>query len=451
MKPEHADYADRDHPTNVRYLVVAVTSFAALWMYIDRVCFSTLAPDVGAELGISPKDMSWVLGAFFLTYALFQIPIGSLADVYGPRVILTTAIVAWSLCTAATALAGGVAALLAVRLCLGACEAGAYPAAAGLVRKWASAEERGRLSSVVAFGGRIGGAIAPILTAFVAVRLLGDPDTGTRGWRGVFLLYGVLGLLAAVAFWFLARDTPAAHPWANRAEADRVPPAGPAHPSAAGWGRRLLALTVSGNMWLFGATNFFVNVGWAFLITSMPGYLKERFHVTTEEVGQMQTVTLVASCLGTACGGLFADLMYNALGPRWGRALPITIVLILCAVTYGLATQFTTAWGVVAALTVMAFLVDLGIPSIWAFAQDVGGRHVGAALGWGNMWGNLGAAASPVALQMLRESYGWDTAFAVCAACFVGGAACGLNLNARIPVSHPEPPRDHEAADYQEP
>ena len=59
-------------------------------------------------------------------------------------------------------------------------------------------------------------------------------------------------------------------------------------------------------------------------------------------------------------------------------------------------------WG----LRVMAFLVDLGIPSIWAFAQDVGGRHVGAALGWGNMWGNLGAAASPVALQIIRDQAG---------------------------------------------
>jgi MFS family permease len=99
----------------------------------------------------------------------------------------------------------------------------------------------------------------------------------------------------------------------------------------------------------------------------------------------------------------------------------------------------------------MAFLVDLGIPSIWAFAQDVGGRHVGAALGWGNMWGNLGAAVSPVALQLLRDSYGWDVAFAVCAVCFLCGAGTGLQLNALIPVAHPEPPVDHEAADYQEP
>ncbi|MBO0699561.1 MAG: MFS transporter, partial [Zavarzinella sp.] len=182
MKPEHADYVELNRPTNVRYYVVAVTAVAALWMYIDRVCFSTLAPNIGQELGIAEQDMSWVLGAFFFTYALFQVPVGSLADRYGPRIVLTFAIVAWSLCTAATSLAAGVWALLAVRLGLGVCEAGAYPAAAGLVRRWASIQERGRLSSIVSLGGRIGGAIAPFLTAFAAATLLGDPATKSPNW-----------------------------------------------------------------------------------------------------------------------------------------------------------------------------------------------------------------------------------------------------------------------------
>jgi MFS family permease len=438
--------SDAARPTTVRYHVVAVTAVAALWMYIDRVCFSTLAPDIGAELGIGTDDMAYVLGAFFLTYALFQIPIGSLADRFGPRLILTLSIVAWSLCTAATSLAVGATALLVVRLGLGACEAGAYPAAAGLIRRWAAPGERGRLSSAVAFGGRIGGAVAPILTAWAAVEWLGRP--GAANWRGVFLVYGVLGLLAAVAFWIIVRDSPAAHPAANAAEADRVPSAGPVHTTSVPWGLRLLALAASRNMWLYGATQFCVNIGWVFLITSLPGYLRERFDVDTKTIGEMQMVPLVASCLGMVVGGLFADLMYQKLGPRWGRAVPIAGVMVLCAATYFIATQLPTAWAVIGALAVMAFLVDLAIPSVWAFAQDVGGQHVGAALGWGNMWGNFGAAASPVALHLVRHQFGWDVAFFLCAGCFVLAGLCGISLNALIPVTRevPEP----EAEDYQE-
>jgi MFS transporter, ACS family, glucarate transporter len=437
----------RPRPTSVRYMVVAVTAVAALWMYIDRVCFSTLAPDIGKELGVGADEMSFVLAAFFFTYALFQIPIGSLADRYGPRLILTLSIIAWSLCTAATSLATGAVALLAVRLCLGVCEAGAYPAAAGLVRKWASASERGRLSSIVAFGGRIGGAVAPILTAWAAVRLLGH-GSDDKEWRAVFLLYGLLGLFAAAAFWLVVRDTPAAHPWANEAEAARVPPTGPNPISATPWPQRLLALATSANMWLFGATQFFVNVGWIFLITNLPGYLRDRFGAELEDIGLMQTVPLVASCVGMALGGLFTDLMYRRLGPRWGRSVPIAVVMVLCAVTYLVATLLPTAWTVIGALAVMAFLVDMAIPCVWAFSQDVGGRHVGAALGWGNMWGNLGAAVSPIVLHLVRKESGWDVVFVVCAVSFVLAGLCGVNLNALIPVTREEP--EPEVEDYRE-
>ena len=150
-----------------RYLIVAVTAVAALWMYIDRVCFSTLAepmkrelllplaPEPGADAkpltddevtgakklrpeGADPGApltdaetaaalkkrwadgrMSYALGAFFLTYALFQIPMGNLADRYGARRVLALSIAAWSAVTMATGFVGGPLALLGIRLLLG--------------------------------------------------------------------------------------------------------------------------------------------------------------------------------------------------------------------------------------------------------------------------------------------------------------------------------------------
>lgn len=443
-------------PTRVRYMVVAVTAFAAMWMYIDRVCFSTLLPAIRKDLEVGEDQMSYVLGAFFLTYAFFQVPVGLLADRFGPRIVLTCCIVAWSICTAATSLAMGAMALFLVRLCLGLTEAGAYPAAAGLVRRWSSPTERGLLSSIVSFGGRVGGAIAPIVTVFAAVILLGNPATKEQNWRGVFLLYGALGLIAALLFWLIARDSPRAHPWANAAEASRVPQPPPSN--AVTLRERLLAFLKgvlsfisSRNMWLFGAAQFFVNVSWVFLITSLPTYLVHRFNVNPDEVGEMQTVALMIGLVGMASGGFFADAMYRWLGPRWGRSVPIAIVMTLCAGTYALATQLPTAWGVIIALGMMAFLVDLGIPTIWAFAQDVGGRNVGAALGWGNMLGNFGAAASPVLLQIVRKEFGWDVAFFLCAGSFVLAGVCGICLNALIPVVREEPAATPEAQDYREP
>ena len=83
-----------------------------------------------------------------------------------------------------------------------------------------------------------------------------------------------------------------------------------------------------------------------------------------------------------------------------------------------------------AALAVMAFLVDFHNPSIWAFAQEVGGKKVGASLGWGNMWGNLGAYVSPKLLGEVARSAGWNAAFVVCGVVFAAAAVLGLMLNA---------------------
>src|SRR5262245_12991451 len=102
-----------------RYLIVGITALAALWLYIDRVCFSTLADPIQKDIGISDEQKSYMLGAFFLTYALFQIPIGALADRFGARLVLTVSITGWSLVTAATGLAESFGALLVIRLMLG--------------------------------------------------------------------------------------------------------------------------------------------------------------------------------------------------------------------------------------------------------------------------------------------------------------------------------------------
>jgi nitrate/nitrite transporter NarK len=83
----------------------------------------------------------------------------------------------------------------------------------------------------------------------------------------------------------------------------------------------------------------------------------------------------------------------------------------------------------------VAFATDLGVAAVWAFCQDVGGRHVGSVLGWGNMWGNLGAAISPPLLnQMIGKDGSWDLAFAVCAFSFLVSGIAALGIDATQPI-----------------
>lgn len=474
-----------------RYFIVGITAVAAMWMYIDRVCFSTLAgpmktelllplaptpseadklteaeiqgakkakfkknPSLGENPELAPDDidaakrkkwadtrMSFALSAFFLTYALFQIPMGTLADRYGARTVLALSIAAWSLVTMATGFVLGFAALLGIRLLLGITEAGAYPAAAGLVKNWAPPEERGRCSSIVAFGGRVGGAIAPWLTTAIAGVLIGilvvewaisptpaAPDADGKpspNWRGVFVIYGFCGLIVALLFWMFVRDRP--------------PGAEPNAPKAAAGSPRTVLQNVarlsrSRNMWFFGGVQFGVNLGWAFVVTLLPIYLGESYGTPLEEVGPMQSTVLTIGLFGMLPGGFFTDFMRKKLGLRYGRSLPIGIAMIGCAAAYFFIPGLPSAWAVIVALGIMAFLVDMHNPSIWSFAQDVGGKNVGAALGWGNMWGNLGAALSPILMNAVKNDFGWNAVFIVGGIAFLCSAMFGFLLNATKPV-----------------
>ena len=426
-----------------RYVIVGITAVAALFLYVDRVCISILADPMKADLCLTDEQKEVVLGAFFFTYALFQVPVGALADRYGPRLVLSVSIAAWSLVTALTGLAGSFGALLTARLLLGVSEAGAYPAAAGLVKQWARPEERGRFSSLVALGGRIGGAIAPKLTATLAVALAGvgvfGLVAGPSGvnWRAVLVLYGLLGVAMAVLFWAVVRDRPpVASPAVPRADPPPLPaatvsPSAPPPPLT--FLRRLVLLSRSRGLWLFGTLQFCNNISWAFLVTLLPTFLKDA-DVEIGLRGNIQTAILTAGCVGMILGGLVTDSARRRFGPRWSRSLPIASMMALGAGMCAVASTSPGLWVTVGVLALMSLCQDLGNPSVWAYAQDVGGRNVGAALGFGNMLGNLGAALSPRLLGEVQRAGGWAAAFALCAGVYVCAALCGLMLDASKPV-----------------
>ncbi|MFO0797107.1 MAG: MFS transporter [Gemmataceae bacterium] len=426
-----------------RHVVVWITAVAAMWMYIDRVCVSILADPIQTDLGLTDRERARALGAFFFTYALMQIPGGALADRFGPRLVLTLCIAAWSIVTAATGLVWSFAALVVVRLLLGVSEAGAYPAAAGLVKRWARPDERGRFSATVAAGGRLGGAVAPAMTAVLAAALVavglvtwGENPSGVH-WRGVFVVYGLFGILVAAGFWAFVRDKPpegiaeeAPKPDPD-AEWHALPPA--AKPRELSFLGRLGLLARTPNMWLFGIIQFCVNLSWAFLITLMPTFLKDA-DVDLGVRGWLQSGVLFAGCVGTFLGGYVADGCRRRFGPRWGRSGPMMAMMGTCCVTCAVAAAGPPLWVVVAMLVVMSLCQDVGVPSIWAFAQDVGGRNVGAALGWGNMLGNFGAALSPILLTEVQIAGGWGAAFGVGAVAYAVAVGCGLFLDATKPV-----------------
>src|SRR5262249_15544872 len=147
---------------------------------------------------------------------------------------------------------------------------------------------------------------------------------------------------------------------------------------------------------------------------------------------------LLVGWAGMLTGGWATDRLTRAIGPRWGRALPLALSRFLAVLGYAALLLNPGPYTATAALSVVAFATDFGTPAMWAFNLDVGGRHVGSVLGWGNMWGNFGAAISPLLLNAVLQQDNWGLVFVTCAAAFLVSGVCALGVNASVPLTPPD-------------
>jgi len=155
--------------TKIRYWIIAAATLAAVLLYLERVCLAVAATYIREDLRLSPTQLGVALSVFFWAYAFGQVPTGWFSDRYGPRRMMVVYLVTWSLFGILIALATDFWTLVAARLALGLFQAGAYPTLAILVKRWVPEQARATANSLVAFGGRFGGAGANLLTAWLIV------------------------------------------------------------------------------------------------------------------------------------------------------------------------------------------------------------------------------------------------------------------------------------------
>ncbi len=108
-----------------RHRVLILLFFLIVVTYLDRVCISLVGVRIKKEFNLSNEQFGWVLGAFALAYALFEIPAGMLGDRIGQKKVFIRIVLWWSLFTALTGATTGLLTLLITRFLFGMGEAGA--------------------------------------------------------------------------------------------------------------------------------------------------------------------------------------------------------------------------------------------------------------------------------------------------------------------------------------
>ena len=412
-----------------------MATVVAFLMYLDRICLAdiTSSDSFKSVIHLTDDDKKWVLGGFFWAYALAQVPAGWMSDRFGARGLVTIYIAIWSIATAATGFAVGFWSLFVARLVCGLAEAGYYPASSGMVTRWAHQDSRGMASSIISWGGRVGGAAAPLITVFLIAHF--------SDWRWAGWIYGFSGVGVALFYWYIFRNHPREHPRCNKAELDLLAEgrgdflATKTPPRAFPW----KAALTSGNLWLANAVQFFTNVGWVFMVLYLQDYLIQIAKIPAAEAGKWKTIALSIGILSLPIGGWLTDRLSRALGRRRGRMIPTAVSKFVAAGFYLLAMWAESPWAIAVMFGCVTFFGDLGLPALWTTMQDISGKHQAQLFGWGNMWGNLGAGIMPFAFTWVLATYDSNhdlhEGVWLCAGSFVLAGVFGLFVDAERPVT----------------
>ncbi|GAA1936768.1 MFS transporter [Brevibacterium antiquum] len=316
-------------PGRARWWILGWLLAAMMINYMDRSSLSIAAPHMIDELGLTAADIGLLGTAFSLTYAFFQLPGGWLTDRLGAKPVYVIALGFWSIATSLMAFGHHMWHFMISRILLGVFEAPVSPTSAKIVSEWFPPRERGAAVGVYDSGSKWGPAVAPPILTFL---ILGF------GWRAMFVILGVLGIIVAIGFWVFYRS-PEHDRRVSAAELEHIRAREEDNNAPTGhipW----LRLFTKPQTWAMVLG--FVAVVWTLniFVTFLPLMLGDIYSVADEALGWYTAIPFAVGGIGGILGGWFTtkySRMRSHLAPLackrriaavYGGALAICSILV---------------------------------------------------------------------------------------------------------------------------
>jgi EmrB/QacA subfamily drug resistance transporter len=203
---EAADVQTATSPYPRRWRALALLGIAQLMLILDITVVAIAMPELGADLGMGRESLTWVMSAYTLAFGGLMLTGGRLADLVGPRRMVLTGLVVFTLASLSAGLASGAGLVIGARVGQGVGAALMSPAALSLVVRLFDGDERNRALGIWSALGGVGAAVGV---------LLGGLITAGPGWHWVFLVNVPVGAAILVALPLVLPALPAAAPGAR--------------------------------------------------------------------------------------------------------------------------------------------------------------------------------------------------------------------------------------------
>jgi MFS transporter, ACS family, glucarate transporter len=368
---------------------------------------------------LSNSEFGWVLGAFVLAYAIFEIPSGIMVDRIGQREVFLRIVLWWSLFTALTGMVTGLTSLLITRFLFGMGESGAYPTSSSTIARWFPRSETGRSMSILFIGQNAGAAIAPLIVVPVAVSL---------GWRSPFFVNGFIGLIWILVCWLWFRNEPSEMKKISKEEINLIEKERrfAKHNEPFPWKNVL-------GYWRVWAmlVGFFCSQ-WVlyFFVAWMPVYLQQGKHLSENGMKSATSYLFLFGIAGAMLSGILNDFLVRKKGLRFGRrfvgAMALSISGLFLATT-ALASGNTI---LVICLLLSHFFYSFFPITAFSTCVDIGGSRAGTMAGIMNFAGQTGAFSLSILFGKIADTaHNYNTPVMVIAFVLLIGSMAWLGIN----------------------
>lgn len=390
--------------TNLLSFLCAATVVA----YLQRSALGVPSKAIESELKLTSGDMGLVWLAWYIGYAVFQLPSGALAERFGSKPALVGFAVVWSALTGLTGCATGFAGLLALWCAMGVAQAGIFVCATKAIAAVFPNAERAFASGALACSMAGGAALSQWLTGELF---------GPLTWQRVLFAYTVPGFAWALAFALVVPNPERAAPKPLEA-APRAPTE---------WSR----LFTNPQMVLLCVQQFTRAAATALFFTWFPRYLQETKGVSAAESGTLSAIPLLVGMVGGLLGGALSDAILKRTGNERVARQGTSFVAMAACTGVSIGAYFAgTASAVVVLVSAAAFCAYAAGGNAYAIAMRMGGSRVAPVFATMNMAGNVGAGVFPFALGKIADTTGdWNLAMVLFAGLFACSAVCWLLLN----------------------
>lgn len=360
-----------------RYVVFFFLYVGFCISYIDRSAIGLALPSVSKDFNLAPTEMGVVISAFFIGYSIMQIPGGWLSDHFGSKTVILVALTLWSIFTFTTGHASTLAGLLFLRFVFGLCEGPYAGSCYRAIAEYFPRELRPAFTTGILSSNYIGSALAPVVIV---------PLILWFGWRGMFQILGVVGLVYVFFYALFVKQTkPQEETKEDKSKKNE-------------YFLHLLKFSLIWKLILCAFCISCINKG---LDAWMPTYLIAERGINLKAVGYLTPIPFIASFLSTAVCGWVMNKYFDKK-ENW--------MIVICAALTAIFLYFmynaeTIMWVVIFQCGVYFFKACILGTAVAIVLKIVTGSIAGSASTLINMGGQVAGFISPIIMGYLVYAF----------------------------------------------